>query len=57
MTVPEIERLSTEKIISYIDYVKKNVDVMKTVEVREEADFVGFTRIKVEFIFLKRVEK
>ena len=57
MTVPEIERLSTEKISSYIDYVKKNVDVMKTVEVREEADFVGFTRIKVEFIFLKRVEK
>ncbi len=53
---PPIEKLTEGRILAYLDYVKENVDVMQTVEVREQADFVGPTRIKVEFIFLKRLK-
>ena len=56
MSVPEIERLSMEKVNMYMEYVKENIDLLTSVDVNEHADYDGFTKIKVTFQMLKRIK-
>ena len=55
MTIPELERMSSEIITDRLDEVKANIDLMTKVEVREDVVPDAFTKIHVTFSFLKRV--
>jgi len=53
----EIEKLTLESTKDYIDFVKRNTDLMTLVNIEEIAVPDTATKIKVTFTFLKRMAK